>query len=57
MSRELKEYLTSRGVATSRTTPYHPTGNVQCERWNQTIWRTINTYRAGLRYICTLISA
>jgi len=41
MSRELKEYLTSRGVATSRTIPYHPTGNAQCERWNQTIWRTI----------------
>jgi len=41
MSRELKEYLTSRGVATSRTTPHQPTGNAQCERWNQTIWRTI----------------
>ena len=41
MSRELKDYLTQRGVATSRTTPYHPTGNGQCERTNQTIWRTI----------------
>ena len=32
MSREFKTYLHSRGVATSRTTPYNSTGNLQCER-------------------------
>lgn len=40
-SKEFKDFLHSRGIATSRTTPYHPTGNSQNERWNQTIWRTI----------------
>jgi len=41
MSRELKEFFRKRGVATSRSAPYHPQGNGQCERANQTIWRTI----------------
>ena len=41
MSRELKEYLTQRGVATSRTTPYHPTGNAQVEKYNGIIWKAI----------------
>jgi transposase InsO family protein len=41
MSRELKEFLSSRGVATSRSTPYHPMGNGQCERYNGTIWKAI----------------
>ncbi|XP_076805037.1 uncharacterized protein LOC143448952 [Clavelina lepadiformis] len=41
MSRELKDFLMARGIATSYSTPYHPQGNSQCERANQTIWRTI----------------
>ena len=44
MSHEYKTYLHSRGVATSRTTPYNPTGNSQCEWYNQTIWRTVRLF-------------
>ncbi|GFT20644.1 retrovirus-related Pol polyprotein from transposon 17.6 [Trichonephila clavipes] len=41
MSHELKSFLTSQGIATSRTTPYNPAGNGQVERYNGTIWKTI----------------
>ena len=41
MSRELKSYLVASGIASSRSTPYHPSSNGQCERCVQTVWRTI----------------
>ena len=35
LSQELKEFLTRRDVATSKTTPFiYPSGNGQCERYN-----------------------
>ena len=41
MSTDLKNFLHSRGIATSCTTPYNLEGNEQCERYNGTIWKTI----------------
>ena len=37
----MKEYLSQKGIATSRTTPYHPIGNSQCERYNEIVWKSI----------------
>lgn len=41
VSEELKLYFQSKGIATSRTTPYNPQGNGQIERYNGIIWQTI----------------
>ena len=41
LSNDLKQFLTSRGISTSRTTPYNPAGNGQCEKMNGTIWRAV----------------
>ena len=41
MSSELKSFLLKHGVATSRSTPYHPTGNAQCERFVGTVWKSV----------------
>ena len=41
MSREVKTFLTNKGVATSRTCAYNPQGNGQVERLNGTIWKAI----------------
>ena len=41
MSNELKSFLHSKGIATSRTTPYNPRCNGQVEKLNGTLWKAI----------------
>ena len=41
ISNEVKQYLHSKGIATSKTSRYNPRGNGQCERFNGVIWITI----------------
>ena len=41
MSRELREFLTTKGISSSQTTSYNPQGNGQAERYNGTIWKAI----------------
>ena len=41
MSAELTNYLRSRGIASSHSTSYHPTGNSQVERYNGIVWKTV----------------
>ena len=41
MSIEVKQFLQSRGVACSRTTPYKPEGNRQVERYNGVTWEAV----------------
>ena len=41
ISREIEDYLISKGIATSRTSRYNPKGDGQVERYNGIIWNAI----------------
>ena len=41
LSAEVKSYLHSKGIATSKTSRYNPRGNGQVERYNGVIWKTV----------------
>ena len=42
MSKGLKGFLHSRGIATSRSTAFNPQGNGQVKRYNGIIWQTVS---------------
>ena len=42
MSEDVKHFFRGLGIVSSRTTPYNPRGNSQCERYNAIIWNTVN---------------
>ena len=50
--KELKEFLLKRGIASSKSSPYHPTGNSQVEHYIGVIWKAIRlalkTYNFGV---------
>ena len=41
LSRELKDYLTERGIETSNSTQHHPMSNGQVKRYNGIIWKAV----------------
>ena len=43
-SEELKNYFLKKGVACSMSTPYHPIGNAQVERYNGIVWKSVRCY-------------
>ena len=41
MGKEVSNFLSSLGIAQTRTTPYNPACNGQCERTNGTLWKAV----------------
>ena len=49
MSVELANYFRNRGIASSHSTPYHPTGKPQVERFNGILWKAIRLALASAK--------
>ena len=53
-SEELKSYFLSKGVATSMSTPYHPMGNSQVERYNGIVWNAVKSFPPTTKLILSI---
>ena len=49
LSESVRVFLREAGIAQSHTTPYHPRGNGQCERFNGIIWKAVRLALASRR--------
>ena len=49
-SKRFKDYLLMKGISSSRTTPYHPQGNSQVERYNGIVWSAIKCALKSRKY-------
>ena len=49
MSAKLAGYFRNRGIASSHSTPYHPTGNSQVERFNGIVWKAVRLALASAK--------
>ena len=61
-SKLIKELCQAAGIRKTRTTPYHPQGNGQCERFNQTLLGMLGTLDDAKkehwrRHVCHLVHA
>ena len=41
LSGTVKDFLLKRGIAFNKSSPYHPTGNAQVERYVGVVWKSI----------------
>ena len=44
MSAKVKQFMDDFNITSTRTTPYNPQGNGQCEKFNGTIWKAVKAH-------------
>ena len=52
LSRDFKKFLLKRGVVSSKSSPYHPIGNLQVKRYVGVVWKSILLVLGPRIYLC-----